>query len=285
MDNVIAIVTGGNRGIGKETVIGLAEKKYTVIMACRDVAGSSPVCSEIKEITGNENIFVMKLDVSSAESITEFVAEFIVRFRKVNILVNNAGISSSRKQETVDGIEINIGTNYFGTFLLTYYLLPYFEKNADDRIVNLTSNIYKSGLFKIKNINRYHWVKAYAVSKYMILLFTLELAEYTKETTIKVNAVHPGIVRTRIMYNRKWYDFIIKLLLLPFFVEPEEGAETSIYLATSDEVQNISGKYFVKCREHKIPEKYNDVSMRKELWSYSAAYASEKLYPQTFPAV
>jgi NAD(P)-dependent dehydrogenase (short-subunit alcohol dehydrogenase family) len=276
MDNVTAIVTGGNRGIGKETVIGLAEKKYTVIMACRDVAGSSQVCSEIRKMTENENIFVMKLDVSSAESITEFVAEFIERFKKVNILVNNAGISSSRRQETVDGIEINIGTNYFGTFLLTHYLLPYFEKNADDRIINLTSYIYKNGSFKINRINKYHWVKAYAVSKYMILLFTLELAEYTKGTTIKVNAVHPGIVRTRIMYNKKWYDSIIKLILLPFFVEPHEGAETSIYLATSEEVKNTSGKYFVKCREHKIPEKYNDISMRKELWAYSVAYAAEK---------
>jgi NAD(P)-dependent dehydrogenase (short-subunit alcohol dehydrogenase family) len=276
MDNVIAIVTGGNRGIGRETVTGLAEKKYTVIMACRDVAGSSRVCSEIKEMTGNENVFVMKLDVSSKKAITEFVAAFAARFGKVNILVNNAGISSSRRQETVDGIELNIGTNYFGTFLLTYYLLPYFEKNADNRIINMTSYIYKNGSFKINRINRYHWVKAYAVSKYMILLFTLELAEYTKGTTIKVNAVHPGIVRTRIMYNKKWYDFIIKLLLLPFFVEPHEGAETGIYLATSDEVRNVSGKYFVKCRERTIPAKYNDISMRKELWAYSVAYASEK---------
>lgn len=276
MKETIAIVTGGNRGIGRETVLGLAAKKYTVIMACRDTISGESVCAEIKQISNNENVFVMKLDVSSKVSIKDFVSNFISRFGKVNILVNNAGISSSQKKETIDGIEINIGTNYFGTFLLTYYLLPYFEKGADNRIVNLTSNIYVNGLFDISKINTYHWVKAYAVSKYMILLFTLKLADYLKDSTIKVNAVHPGVVRTSIMYNKRWYDLIIKLILQPFFIDVEEGAKTSIYLATSDEVNISSGGYYIKCKKKQIPKKYINVNKMNELWEYSIKYAEEK---------
>lgn len=275
MKDVIAIVTGGNRGIGKETVIGLAEKKYTVIMACRNTVASDSVCTEIKKLTNNENIFVMKLDVSSKASIKEFVGNFVSQFGKINILVNNAGISSSQRKKTIDGIEINIGTNYFGTFLLTNYLLPYFEKDADNRIINLTSNIYTNGLFELSKINTYYWVKAYAVSKYMILLFTLKLANDLKNTTIKVNAVHPGVVRTNIMYNKKWYDIIIKVILQPFFIDVQAGAKTSVYLATSEEIRDSSGGYYAKCKKQKIPKKYIDILMQNELWEYSVKYAKK----------
>jgi NAD(P)-dependent dehydrogenase (short-subunit alcohol dehydrogenase family) len=276
MKETIAIVTGGNRGIGRETVLGLAGKKYTIIMACRDTISGESVCAEIKQITNNDNIFVMKLDVSSKASIKDFVRNFVSQFGKENILINNAGISSSQKKETIDGLEINIGTNYFGTFLLTYYLLPYFEKGADNRIVNLTSNIYVNGLFEISKINTYHWVKAYAVSKYMILLFTLKLADYLKDSTIKVNAVHPGVVRTSIMYNKKWYDLIIKLILQPFFIDVQEGAKTSIYLATSDDINTSSGGYYTKCKKKQIPNKYINVKKMNDLWEYSIKYAEEK---------
>lgn len=273
MKERIAIVTGGNRGIGRETVLGLAERDYTVVMACRDLASAQPVCEEIKRATKNEKVFVMGLDVSSKASISEFVGEFVRRFTRLNILINNAGISSSKKGKTVDGIEINIGTNYFGCFLLSYYLLPYFEKGADNRIVNLSSSIYVNGLYKLSRLNDYHWVKAYAVSKYMILLFSLKLADYLRDAGITVNAAHPGVVRTSIMYNKRWYDFIIKLILQPFFIGVREGARTSIYLASSDEVQHSSGGYYAQCRPRKIPARYLDEARMRELWEYSVNYA------------
>jgi retinol dehydrogenase 12 len=275
MEDTIAVVTGGNRGIGKETAIGLAKMGYTVIMACRDQASGEAACAEIRDITGNERVYAMKLDVSAKSSIRDFVGNLVGRFGKINILVNNAGISSSQKKKTVDGIEINIGTNYFGTFLLTYYLLPYFEKGVDNRIVNLTSNIYVNGPFKLGKINSYRWVKAYAVSKYMILLFTLKLADYLRDTTIKVNAAHPGIVRTGIMYNKKWYDSIIKLMLQPFFIDPREGARTSLYLASSPGLGD-SGGYYAKCKKQRIPKRLIDEAAQNELWDYSVKYAEGK---------
>jgi NAD(P)-dependent dehydrogenase (short-subunit alcohol dehydrogenase family) len=110
----------------------------------------------------------------------------------------------------------------------------------------------------------------------MILLFTLKLADYLKDSTIKVNAVHPGVVRTSIMYNKKWYDLIIKLILQPFFIDAQEGAKTSIYLATSDEINNSSGGYYIKSKEKRIPKKYINVNKMNELWEYSIKYAEKK---------
>jgi NAD(P)-dependent dehydrogenase (short-subunit alcohol dehydrogenase family) len=276
MGDSIAIVTGANRGLGRETAAGLARNGMTVILACRNISEAERVRAEIVQSTENPNIFVMSLDLSSRASILCFVEQFKTRIGRLNVLVNNAGISSQKKGTTSDGLEINIGTNYFGTFLLTYSLLPFFEKDADNRIINSTSEIYRFGFFNLNRINNYRWVKAYAVSKYMVLLFSLELAEYVEPLGIKVNAVHPGIVRTSIMFTKKWYDAIINTLLLPYFIDVKEGARPNIFLATSDELKTTSGKYFNKCRQEDIPKRYNNLALRKKLFQYSLEYAREK---------
>jgi NAD(P)-dependent dehydrogenase (short-subunit alcohol dehydrogenase family) len=268
----IAIITGANRGIGKETAIGLAQHGITVILACRNVEQAQIACDEIRSSTGNNEIYVMKLDIASKESIFGFVNEFRNRFGWLNILVNNAGISSNKNEKTIDGYEINIGTNYFGTFALTLGLIPYFEKGADNRIIITTSEIYKFGAFNLGKLNKYRWVKAYAVSKYMLLLLMLELAGRIKDSGVIVNAVHPGVVRTSIMFTNKWYDEIIGFILRPFLIGMREGAKTGIWLSTSDDVRGQTGGYYYKCKKRAVSQKYNSIRRRKELWDFSMGF-------------
>lgn len=271
MKDKIAIVTGANRGIGRETALGLARAGMTVVMACRNLESARVTCEEIKSLTKNPNVAVMKLDLSSRDSIRSFVEDFKNRYGKLNILINNAGVCTMDRKRTVDNFEPNIGTNYVGTFLLTMQLLPFFEKGTDDRIINLISNIYKIGWFRFDRMDVYRWFRAYAVSKYMVLLFTLELAERLRDRGISVNAVHPGIVRTSIMYTHRWFDLIIKIILTPFFIDAAEGARQIIHLANSEEAGRLSGACFHKTRRKRIPRPYNSPKLRAALWEYSGS--------------
>lgn len=269
------IITGANRGIGKQITIALSKLGYTIVMACRNTEAAAIVCNEIKEISGNRNIFVMKLDISSSKSIRSFIENYIEQFQEINILINNAGISKNSHEMTEDGFEINVGTNYFGTFLLTSLLIPLFPKNADNRIVIVTSNIYKIGNYRLDKINQYHWFKAYAVSKLMLLQYSLWLSKQLKDRGIKVNAIHPGIVKTSIMYTNKWYDAIIKFILSPYFINVEDGAKGHIYLATAEEIG--TGDYYEKNQAVEIPKKYVSDKKIQELIEYSNRYMEKIL--------
>ncbi len=265
--NRIIIITGANRGIGKETVRALAKyNNHTIIMACRNVEKSIPVCELIQQESRNPNIEIMELDLGSIASIKAFVNRFREKYGRLNILINNAGMTSRTYGKTQDGLEQVVGTNYFGTYLLTSLLISLFPAGEDNRIINLSSMIYKFGSFKIGKLNEYRWVKAYAVSKYLVLLFTMELAERLKERGISVNAVHPGIVSTTIMMTNRWYDVIINLMLMPFYINEETGAKTSIYLAVAGEVKGISGAYFSKGKQKRIPKMYQNTALQQELW-------------------
>ena len=260
------IITGANRGIGRQIARALAKTDNTIIMACRNVEAANTVCKAIRLESGNRNIDVMELDLSSLISIRKFVEAFRNKHRYVNILINNAGVFSRKHQHTQDGFEETIGINYFGTFLLTNLLLSHFPVGMDNRIINTTSGIYRIGQFKVSKLNDYRWLKAYAVSKYAILLFTLELAERLETRNISANVVHPGIVATSIMKMNKWYDFIIQILLMPYYISEEEGAKPSVYLSQSEEVRAITGRYYNKCQIQKVPKRYDNKALRKKLW-------------------
>ncbi len=264
--STIAIITGANRGIGKATALAFAQRGMVVILACRNMESAERARSEIIAQTHNKNVHALHLDLASRESVELFVREFQARFDHLNILVNNAGISTMARTFTLDGYESHIGTNFIGPALLTTLLLPYFQPHADNRVVNVVSNIYRIGLFRLERMNMYRWFKAYAVSKYLLLLFTLELADRLSGRGIAVNAVHPGIVKTSIMYTGKWFDIIIKIILSPFFIDVAEGAATSVYAATAEEVKNVSGQYFSDSKARRVPRLYNRPKERAIVW-------------------
>jgi len=271
----IVLITGANRGIGKETARGLARMGATIVMACRNLSRADPVAAAIKRETGSEQIEVMQLDVASLRSIRELVARFGGKYQKLDVLINNAGIMCWGRAETEDGFNRVMATNYLGPFLLTNLLLPLLKQSGEARIINTSSVTHLWGRIDLDDLNfKKKWVSTgpYASSKLALILFTQELSERLKGTNITVNALHPGVVATniyRIGPLNSWYQkFFIKILRL-VLISQTEGAQTSIYLASSDDIKGVTGKYFYKMNPSFVSPRCRDTKLQKGLWQLS----------------
>jgi NAD(P)-dependent dehydrogenase (short-subunit alcohol dehydrogenase family) len=266
----ISIVTGANSGIGKKTAEALAMQGARVVMVCRDRARGEAARSEIKSKSGSDSVELMLCDLSSQKSIREFADEFKRTHDRLDALVNNAGVYIRKRQITSDGIETTFAVNHLAYFLLTHSLLDLLKRSAPARIVNVASAAHTSAKLDFDNLQGekgYSGVRAYANSKLANILFTYELARQLEGTGVTANCLHPGVVATGIF---RALPTPIEALIKLFMMTPEKGAETSIYLASSPEVEGATGKYFVKKTETKTsPESYN-VDVGKRLWDESA---------------
>jgi len=275
MHGKIVLITGADGGIGRETTKAIAKKGATIVMACIDLTEAQPVYEAIKKESGNTNIEMMQLNLASLSAVREFVSQFSQKYQRLDVLINNAGIYCTNREETQDGFEKTIGTNYLGPFLFTNLLLPVLTRVPEGRIINVASNAYFQGKIDLNDLHlkkKYHGFKAYASSKLAIVLFTQELAERLKDTGITVNAVHPGHVATNIwnMWPGKWYQALLFKIIRWFAMSPEDAAQTSVYLASADEVKGITGKYFEKKKiKEKVSPKSQDIRLQKELWQLS----------------
>jgi NAD(P)-dependent dehydrogenase (short-subunit alcohol dehydrogenase family) len=275
MHGKIVLITGADGGIGRETTKAIAKKGATIVMACIDLTEAQPVYEAIKKESGNTNIEMMQLNLASLSAVREFVSHYSQKYQRLDVLINNAGIYCTNREETQDGFEKTIGTNYLGPFLFTNLLLPFLTHVPEGRIINVASNAYFQGKIDLNDLHlkkKYHGFKAYASSKLAIVLFTQELAERLKDTGITVNAVHPGHVATNIwnMWPGKWYQALLFKIIRWFAMSPEDAAQTSVYLARSDEVKGITGKYFEKKNiKEKVSPKSQDIRLQKELWQLS----------------
>ena len=277
MKDKIVLITGANSGIGKETTRALAKKGATIIMACRHLEKAEPVGEIIQRESKNPNIEVMKLDLASLKSVRNFTQEFKTRYQKLNVLINNAGVFCMKREETEEGFEKTMGVNHLGHFLLTHELLPILEKTPEACIINVSSDAHFSGDLDLGDLHfkrrKYSGFKAYGASRLATVFFTQELAERLKEKDITVNSLHPGHVDTNMWdlwgTERKWYQSIINGMIKLFLISVEEGAQTSIYLASSNEVKGITGKYFARKRMKEASKKCSDIKLQKELWQLS----------------
>ncbi len=274
MHGKTVLITGAGRGIGRETVRGLAMAGARVVMACTSREKTRPVCEAIKQETGNSDIDLMQLDLASLSSIRQFAAEFSRRYPNLHVLINNAGVFSMKRLETPEGFERTVAVNYLGHFFLTCLLLPVIRQTSGARIINVSSDAYRQGQINISDFHlqkNYSGIKAYGASKFAMMLFTLELADRLQGSSIMVNVVHPGTVPTGIwqLWPGTWYQGLIDRIMGLFASTPAQAARTSIYLATSDAVQGITGAYFVKEKQKDLAPKCRDISLRKELWRIS----------------
>ena len=269
------LITGADGGIGRETTKGLAHKGATTVMACLDLNEAKPVYEEIKKETGNENVEMMHVDLASLDSIRAFARHFSEQYKHLNVLINNAGTYHHTRQETAEGFEKTIGINYLGPFLLTHLLLPIIEQTPAARIINVSSNAHFQGRIDVNDLHfqkkNYHGFKAYAASKVAIVIFTRELAERLKEMDVTVNALHPGHVATNIwnIWPGAWYQKLIFTIFKRVMTSSEDAARNSIYLASADALQGITGKYFDGTKVREPSSHCKDVHLQKTLWALS----------------
>ncbi|XP_040920254.1 retinol dehydrogenase 14b [Toxotes jaculatrix] len=272
------IVTGANSGIGKALAGELLKLQARVIMACRDQRSAEQAAQDIREQAGPEQgeVVIRHLDLASLASVRRFCEEIHEEESKIDVLINNAGIYQCPYTKTEDGFEMQLGVNHLGHFLLTHLLLDLLKTSAPSRIVVVSSKLYKYGHINFEDLNSensYNKAFCYSQSKLANLLFTLELARQLESTGVTVNALTPGIVRTRLGRHVQ-----IPLLAKPlfylasliFFKSPLEGAQTPLYLACSPEVEGVSGKCFANCEEEELKAKATDDQAAKKLWDISS---------------
>jgi NAD(P)-dependent dehydrogenase (short-subunit alcohol dehydrogenase family) len=188
------------------------------------------------------------------------------------VLINNAGIFPPSRKLTADGFEASFQVNYLSHFLLTRLLLDHIQSSEQGRIINLSSSVHSVGKFDPDNLQsemKFSVMNAYSASKLFMLLFTIELARRLAGTKTTANAVHPGIVRTKMMLRAPGIFKVISYLALPFSVSPQKGAATSVYLASSPEVKQVSGRYFVDSKPTAFRTKFNTDEVRELLWNIS----------------
>ncbi|MFX1575278.1 MAG: SDR family oxidoreductase [Promethearchaeota archaeon] len=273
MHGKIVMITGANSGIGKETARILAEKGAFIIMICRNKERGESALKELKEKTRSDNFELILADLTDPEAIQEAVTQFRERHDKLDVLINNAGLVLSKRIITPLGYEKTFAVNHLGHFLLTNLLLDLLIKSAPSRIINVSSGVHTSANLNFDDINlssNYMSLHAYANSKLANLLFTYELARRLEGTGVTVNALHPGFVRTNFgRRGRKWYVRILFDIARIFAISVEKGAKTSIYLASSPEVKDVTGKYFYRSKPMKSSKASYDRDSQKKLWQLS----------------
>jgi len=273
MNDKVVIVTGANAGIGRATTQKLAEMDAHVVMVCRNKKKGEKALQEIQKKTQNKNLDLMICDFASLKSINNFAKDFKKRYNHLDVLINNHGAFFIKKSKTEDGIEPTFAVNHLGYYSLTLQLLDIIKASSPSRIINVASSSH----YRVKNVylddynyvrRQYSMMNAYGESKLYNIMFTFHLAEKLKGTDVSVNCLHPGFVKTNIGLNH----FLLRLLspLVKFkAMSPEEGAKTSIYLASSSEIEGVSGKFFTKMKEKEPNKLAFDKKLQKELWDLS----------------
>ncbi|MEK7485079.1 MAG: SDR family oxidoreductase [Planctomycetota bacterium] len=273
MNEKICLITGATSGIGKATAIELAKRGFTIILPCRQIEKGKEVQETIKRDFPQALVHVFSCDLASLQSIRDFASTFRQQYSALHLLINNAGVFSMRREETVDGFEKTFATNHLGHFLLTLLVLDLLKKSAPTRIINVSSHMHYRGKMNFEDLQKnqkYNRVHAYNDSKLANVLFTMELAKRLEGTPITVNSLHPGVIATNIWPSNAWYLKLLIPLTKLFFRSPEQGAKTSLYLATSAEVEGVSGKYFDENQAEKHPSRQAlEADIRERLWEVS----------------
>ncbi|MBC7387867.1 MAG: SDR family NAD(P)-dependent oxidoreductase [Opitutaceae bacterium] len=286
----VAIVTGANNGLGFETTLGLANKDFTIVMACRDIVKAERSREKILAKYPMADVQIMELDLSSLKSVSLFASQFVSRFQKLDLLVNNAGIMVPPFSKTADGFESQMGVNYLGHFLLTNLLFPLLKNSPSSRVISLSSIAHKQGKIDFKNLNSQHGynkMKVYSQSKLACLMFAYELQRRIEQNGLNVKSVaaHPGVSPTNLFqFQSPIVSKILTFLSNSFMHIPAEAAKPSLVAALSTDIRGgdfIGPKGFLEMRGKPGKVKSSSISYDKEiakqLWE-----VSEKLTGKSF---
>ena len=277
MSGQTCLVTGATSGIGKETALRLATLGATVIIVARDAARGEAAAAEIGSRVPGATVEVMTADLSSLAQVRRLAGEVLARQDRLDVLVNNAGVISTRRQLTADGLEVTFAVNHLAPFLLTTLLRGLLERSAPARVVTVSSAAHKQARAipwdDLPYGGRSAQGQAYPLSKLLNILFTSELARRLHGTGVTANCLHPGFVRTALGRDVTGALGAVLPLILRVQPGPASGAETPVYLASSPEVARVTGGYFVKCKPAEPSALARDARAAARLWALSADLA------------
>ncbi len=284
MTGKTVVITGANSGIGLETAVALARAGAKILITVRDRARGEAAVADIRARSGQDDVDVVVFDLGSIASTRQGAAEILARCDRIDVLVNNAGVVLSSRRETEDGLEATFAVNHLGHFVLTELLLDRLKQSAPARIVNVASTAHKGArkglnFDDLQSSSAYSGMQVYSKSKLANIYFTTELARRLEGTGVTVNCLHPGTVATG--YGRDGDSsgvlaFGLKIIK-PFILNAEQGARTSIYLASSPDVAGVTGKYFVK-RKPRLPSAAaRDDEAARRLWECSEEIVAQKV--------
>jgi NAD(P)-dependent dehydrogenase (short-subunit alcohol dehydrogenase family) len=272
----IALVTGSTSGIGKVTARELARQGATVVIVSRTRAKGEATLAEIKLATGNEQIDLLIADLNSQADIRRLAEEFKQKYSQLHILINNAGGINQNRAVTPEGFEATFATNYLAPFLLTELLLDTLKASAPARVVNVSSTAHVPGKINFDDLQaekRYSSWTAYSQAKLALILFTYELARQLEGTGVAVNALHPGVIASNFGNGGGAFLRVGWKIMTPFILNVEKGARTTLYVATSPEVEGVTGKYFDASKEKKSSAASYNEAVRLRLWEVSTQMA------------
>jgi len=282
--NKICLITGSTSGIGKATASGLAAKGAVVITTGRGEEKGEQVVEDIKRRMTNNNIFYENCDLASLQSVADLAYRINKNYPKLDVLINNAGSFTEKLQYTKDGIEMQFGVNHIAHFLLSHLVMPSLKKSKSARVINVSSNAHYRGDINFEDLygeQRYSPFKSYAQSKLANVLFTYELDRRLHDDALQhitVNALHPGEIKTQFVEknDNKLYKVGWKLLK-PFMQTIEQGASTSIYLASAKQQEGKTGEYWSKMKKTKSSKISYDEQVADRLWNVSRVLCGDYL--------
>jgi NAD(P)-dependent dehydrogenase (short-subunit alcohol dehydrogenase family) len=278
MEGKVALITGGTSGIGRAAA--LAAMGAEVVVTGRSKERGEAAVGGIRETSGNERVSLMLADLAAQAEVRALAEGFRERHARLDVLVNNAGLIQSQRTQTPDGLELTLAVNHLAPFLLTNQLLDMLKESAPSRIVTVSSEARRGASINfedLQSMRRYRPFQVYGMTKLANILFTYELAERLEGTGVVANCLHPGAVNTNFGNNNRSLGTLIFRAFKPFMRFPEGGADTIIYLASSPEVEEMTGRYLMDRKVVSSFEEPHDETTQKRLWEVSEELTNLKV--------
>ncbi|GCF11558.1 SDR family oxidoreductase [Dictyobacter arantiisoli] len=283
MRGKICLVTGSTSGMGKITARELASRGATVVLVGRNREKGEATQAEIRRETGNENVGLLIADLSLLQDVRRLAAEFQQTYQHLHVLINNAGAIYHSRNLTSEGLEVAFVVNYLAPFLLAELLVETLKASAPARIVNVSSQVHTIGSIAFDNLQgekHYTTMNNYAQAKLALILFTYEMARCLEGTGVTVNVMSPGMMAGD-NFNAEATGLLalVTKLARPFIMTAEQGAQTEIYLATSPQLEGVTGKCFAKSQEQKSSRRSYDQALGQRLWQESRQLVARSMIP------
>ena len=270
MQGKVVLVTGANQGIGKASAVALGKLGARLVLACRNTEKGRAAVADLRR-EGAQDVELLVGDLGSQSDVRRLASEFKAKYDRLDVLLNNAGVLVTTRRSTVDGIEETFAVNHLGYFLLTHLLLDVLKASAPSRVVSVSSEAHRRARMRWDDLEfkagPYSAFAAYGQSKLANILFTRELAQRLAGTGVTANCLHPGVVASGFGHTYGGVVSAVLRVASPFLIAPEKGARTSVFLASSPEVEGVSGKYFDKCRERRPSAEALAEGAPERLWA------------------